>query len=131
MENNTFKQNTLKTDNELIAEFMGGAISTGRVIFQTPPLFHNCNWDVNHLVYHRSWDWLMPVVEKIESLRMVHGGSNLTFSVEIHRNGCRIYRSWTTVDHPHFGWNQTGDKLRSTYKAVVDFIKWYNSQQND
>ena len=38
-------------DNKLIAEFMG------KEIYQK---YHKSN-------YHTSWDWLMPVVEKIEN----------------------------------------------------------------
>ena len=41
-------------DNKLIAEFMGGEHPLTEI---THEAHHN---------YHTSWDWLMPVVEKIE-----------------------------------------------------------------
>lgn len=109
--------------NKLIAEFMAlqknateyyitakGAVALGE------------------LEYHSSWNDLMPVVEKIEALKFE---DDLSFAVEIHRNGCRITRSWTTVDKPDFGWHQTGAKMHSTWKAVVEFIKWYNSDNRN
>jgi hypothetical protein len=122
------------SDNELIAEFMGFSwCETDHDKFWNPlnaPQATPEAWEyhTNHLDQFRtSWDWLMPVVEKIESVR---AEDDLYFSVEINRNGCRIYRSWTTSQDKHFGWHQTGNKLRSTYAAVVEFIKWYNKQSN-
>lgn len=64
-----------KTDNELIAEFMGGAINTvndgfteRRLVYFLPGNHPNphCNAGTyktpNDLEYHIRWDWLMPVV---------------------------------------------------------------------
>ena len=51
-----------KTDNELIAEFMGLKEHKGSYYF-----INKEEWipDVE-LEYHKSWDWLIPVVQKIE-----------------------------------------------------------------
>src|SRR6185369_9912152 len=59
------------TDNELIAEFMGGKYDdpshswTGLPKknggYSTPV---NWAWDSNDLLYHSSWDWLMPPIKK-------------------------------------------------------------------
>lgn len=49
-------------DNKLIAEFMGDITSTNaKVSF-------NKNCGVNDFKFHKSWDWLMSVVDKIESI---------------------------------------------------------------
>lgn len=68
------------------------------------------------LKYHCSWDALMPVVEKIESL----GGD------------VAIYFNTTLINHTyldkeiHKGGIPQYNKLKACYKAVVQFIKWYN-----
>jgi len=66
-----------------------------------------------------NWIDLMEVVGKIEDLSF---DENLTYSVEIRNNGCRIFRSWTTAIIGNFGWHQTGDKKLSVIKAVSEFI---------
>lgn len=95
--------------------------------------FYNPNYLLKgeELKFHSDWTWLMLVVEKIESITIQDSDNTpLSFTVEITNKGCRIYRSWTTVNDPHFGWHQTGNKLRSTYDAVIEFINWYNEKGN-
>lgn len=70
------------TDNELIAEFMG---------VDHHPLTNK---------YDTSWDWLMPVVEKI-------GKQYIPTDLAINR---------ITIFEP----------IEGVYSAVVQFIKWYN-----
>ena len=61
----------MKTDNELIAEFMGAESSIGKSLDNTPLKVYSLPNRVDRvfseieLEYARSWDWLMPVVEKI------------------------------------------------------------------
>lgn len=72
--------------------------------------------------YHKSWDWLMPVVEKIESIIFNEDNS---FNVTIgSTNYCVIQDSHGEV------YDSTEDskesKLLTTYSAVVEFTEWYN-----
>lgn len=62
------------------------------------------------------WDIIMPVVEKIEGLG--HG-------VTIYKKGCHINNeaAFTTNGFNH------SSKIEQTYKAVVEFIKWYNENK--
>lgn len=76
--------------------------------------------------YHQSWDWLMPVVEKIEQ----------QFTVKIIRyadecsNICEIE---TTEYNPLqiaycYGYDYDGKtKIQVVFDAVVEFIKWWNA----
>lgn len=86
--------------------------------------------DPNHVLlkYHTSWDWLMPVVEKISQMRC--SSDNLfdhdtfyprTFGMlspegrkpMVRLNRCEVYEEDTLIE--------------ATYKAVVSFIDWYNN----
>ena len=67
------------------------------------------------LHYHDQWNWLMPVVEKIERIRE-HA---VTF-VTIQSTTCRIWDDDIDLFH------DKDNKLQSTWTAVIEFIEWYN-----
>lgn len=94
-------------NNKLIAEFMGIKLTENGLA-----------WDyINNPIpsYHTSWDWLMPVVQKIESLGYV-------FTIQ---GGKAEYGEMISKTQSFIA----EDKLSSTYKAVVEFIKQYNDGQ--
>jgi len=73
---------------------------------------------LNDLEYHTSWDWLMPVVEKIESLG---------YEVQIRNTDCIIFQLLDTIKYkPIVDISSGNGKKDSTYMAVVEFIKEYN-----
>jgi hypothetical protein len=110
----------MKTDNELIAEFMGFK-KVGNVMEKWEDGYTSvlcC--DIKDLKsYEGYWDWLMPVVEKIEGL----GG--IRFMIEKNR----VMIVW--AEHEYF-WNSgttAQTKIQTTHDAVSEFIKWYNQQK--
>jgi hypothetical protein len=68
------------------------------------------------LEYHKDWNWLMQVVEKIESLD--YELFIETFEVRIEKHRETLFRQHTKVS------NQT--KIEAVYNACVSFVKWYN-----
>ena len=89
-------------DNKLIAEFMG-------VVFHDDEnQFYNADglYIGLELEYHKSWDWLMPVVSKITRDEILIGNE---------------YRE-SIMDTVPYG------LIEDTYKAVVEFIKYYNNE---
>jgi hypothetical protein len=77
------------------------------------------------LKYHSSWDWLMPVVEKIESDASQEAGHA---EVTITENHCRINRMSYTKDLVNT-FNKDS-KILAVWQAVVQFVTWYNSKTN-
>ena len=64
--------------------------------------------------YHFSWDWLMPVVEKIEQ----------SSRVDIYGKACRISQPQWDVDIAHID----EYKIKAVWRSVIDFIHFYNTQ---
>ncbi len=129
------KTSEILENNILIAKFMGWQVIKEGKYFTTykPSAKNPCSiksvvgyvyerpaWYsiANHCNYHSDWNWLMPVVDKIESLGFV---------VEISLHQTCLYKK-PSCDN--FSCNRiTDDKLKSTYMVVVEFIKWYNSEK--
>ena len=127
----------MKTDNELIAEFMGAE-------FVNDDLDNFPNgYYINHremlpswFDYDNSWDWLMPVVEKIRTLEYSNALYGGNWTDMIFDETCVICE----FPQAYFGDKgkivnrcseiiacQSGNTMiEATYKAVVEFIKWYN-----
>lgn len=104
-------------NNKLIAEFMGWNIDNPSTL---PTNLHQEEetqgfWE---LKFDTDWNWLMGVVEKINTS---------DYTVEIHSMDTRIYNNNTgkIIFQSECKW-QTYELLNSVYEAVVEFIKWYN-----
>ena len=120
-----------KTDNKLIAEFMGveeayNPNGNDWVLKTTTPdaygdtdILESCK--DNELQYHSSWDWLMPVVEKIECTKTDdEDNSDSFFNVMIEVFECNINGRDICICE------NGNTKLEATYRAVVKFINQYN-----
>jgi len=99
--------------NKLIAEFMGDDVLYGQLDYCTDMAF-----PFDDLHFHESWDWLMPVVEKIESMRDSSGNA-YRFTVTM----CDA-----TIEGTLIGVYGKAYKIDATYQAVVEFINEYNSK---
>ena len=105
--------------NKLLAEFMGMTChhnDKSVLIFSTEN--GNDILSVDDLKYHTDWNWLMQVVEKIESLgNDVFINTNyiqITFD-----NGEQFIKA-----------EEVNVKIQATYNACVEFIKYYNDENN-
>jgi len=84
---------------------------------------NNCIYSDEELPYFTDWNWLMEVVEKIESLHESNNiliGTNITY-VQIHNKITNEQETFKGVSNI---------KIEAVYNACVEFIKWYNQQLN-
>lgn len=87
----------MKQDNKLIAEFMN-VDKHGDTEFIVNRLI--CNYE--SMQYKTSWDWLIPVIDKIGK---------------------------TDCDHEPLANVSIYSSIEEIYKEVVEFIKWYNKNK--
>jgi len=98
----------MKDNNKLIAEFMGATLEGGNDIYKIPypdkgmAPFRCLSLN---LEYDKSWDWLMPVIQKIYEVS--DDDNELPLIV---RDGLAD----ANFDH--------------TYQAVTEFIEWFNTK---
>ena len=123
-------------NNQLIAEFMGvfdKILSTGNIHSWSDAPFYYTTEDTKEKViknickyskYDLDWNWLMGVIEKIESLPTMKDNGNFFF--EIHQDSVTVFNS-TRMDIVIEVIGQ-GSRINNTYQAVIEFIKWYNNK---
>ena len=108
-------QNTVYHTNKLIAEFMGYKPNTPEDdrYFNMPDRYHHydgLNYQISNtctpdsMQFHSSWDWLMPVVEKIYQTG-ISGGMMDDYQAAL-----------ASAD------------IGRVYAEVVKFIKWFNNR---
>lgn len=111
-------------NNKLIAEFLGyedwTEYNSVRLRRKNLPDTFSHIIKYENLKYHKDWNSLMLVVEKIESLGWfidIHNKNECTWSAD--------YDNDSDIDKTFC----VGTKLESTYHCVVRFIKWYNENK--
>lgn len=111
------------TQNRMIAEFMGGFLrdmGNGDMVWDhehfMSPLVCKGQFE---LKYHELWEWLMPVVDKIESLTGTDGRGDPNYVVTIEGCYCVISVGGEEVVVER----QLESKIESTYEAVLKFIE--------
>lgn len=113
---------SITDNNKLIAEFMGcKPIFKDKKEYQMVTHENMC-YGANELQYHKDWNWLMQVVEKIENTKY----DNLTFDVFISKNKTHIHYSANNEWFSNIFLYEGKTKIENTYNACVEFIKWYN-----
>ena len=116
-------------NNKLIAKFMGEQ----KQPFEFPQFgYINIMGDWkdtffdNQLKFHKDWNWLMKVVEKIHSMQ--------SYGVLINPNGTYIQDEDDKVICMTFkneevnGEIISSSNIEATFNCCAEFVKWYNEQ---
>lgn len=124
--------NNFHKKNGIIADYMGlfdKILSTGNIhSWSDSPFFYTTENTKEKVIekiskyakYHTDWNWLMPVVEKIE---------NLGFEFFIVESRCRIAHNTDKSIETIIDFEIVGTKIEAVYKAVLDYIIWESKQQ--
>lgn len=122
--------------NKLIASFMGYEKSSEDkdfVFYKHPDgkgiviqsqhdykVFHTHElMEIKRFIFHRSWDWLMPVVKKCSE------------SFEHHQyDSEKYYHITEEIFHPDYSLSEFMDAdIEAVFERVVKYIKWYNQNK--
>lgn len=113
---------SIEDNNILIAAFMGFSVRDFDGAHWRYTEKENENqpyyrWGLcRDLKYHTSWDWLMPVVEKIEGLG---------YKFQVCRRRVEIIKdNFSEGDGIMIIKEET--KIKSVFKGCIEFIQWYN-----
>ena len=109
MEIETIKSNKLK------AEFMGYEVGYDDNFALTEGTF-------KFMKYRTSWDWLIPVVQKINSIEYLRSDMEIRFS----SSPMCVLRTRTDNNHWDVLVCKDSEGLETIYATVLEFIKWYN-----
>lgn len=81
---------------------------------------------VEQCKFHNDWNWIMRVVEEIESLYYPDAGNfylkMTSDSVQIMADGCNaeLFSEWKFL--------YSKDKIYSVYSAIIQFVKWHRKR---
>jgi len=115
-------------DNKLIAQFMGGNHNILTNMLKLDIYGNGEKWYFyEQLKYNSSWDWLMPVVEKISLMNKTTGFMGVFTLFNLGRTKVQCYNRENLTKDIDILDQRSG--IAPTYKAVVEFIKWYNENK--
>lgn len=121
------KEEEIIENNKLIAEFIGAYIDLDNEYNFTDIKFEVTGSEPKFLRFHNSWDWLMVVIDKIESMELfdeLKGNKYKYYVTKITRqNFCILGGIKNTIIGCSI---RNSDKKEMVYEGVVKFIKWYN-----
>lgn len=117
--------------NKLIAEFMGEEVRndyTVKYLAYNRCLLNPQGTSLFPMEYHKNWQWLILVIEKIEK----DGNTILLDGTRCHidsndgeysETNCMMMNNRFETD------KEEETKLESAYLAITEFIEWYNEKK--
>lgn len=131
---------TVLEQNRMIAEFMGikpKLESPDVYTYSDMPFFsvrentpeNVMNAISKYVKYNSSWDWLIPVIEKIEKLGfIIKTTSSPTISGKWYSHSIELKKSAfeSNIIEISSDYSNNESKLSTYYRFCVEFIEWYN-----
>ena len=118
----------LLNDNKLIAEFMEYELQ--EELWVATMSKEDDTFLGRHLLFHNSWDWLMPVVDKIESIHGVFRRGSMTKGGQLHNATEKKYVIEYGMHDKVIAYVYANSRIDAEYQAVVEFIKDHNLKQD-
>lgn len=79
-----------------------------------------CWYSAEDLNYNNSFDWLMPVFNRISTI------NEYKYNFKLSRQWCELYEN----NYNKLFENSGVSTLEALYLTVVEFINWYNEKNN-
>lgn len=108
----------MKTENELIAEFIGGKrLSENEYTFWRTPIGQfGCT--IEGMKFHTSWDWLMAPCQKFCSMK-----PSSVWDQKVYFNAIT-----GEIERAIWDYLYSRGEIKSVFDSLVKGIKWYNQQ---
>ena len=135
----------MEENNRIIAEFMEWSThpkhgdkylinkSKDRVNL---PWYSECNWEASlrEFNYHSDWNILMPVIEKIENTKIKD--YNISTDITDDKTFINVWHygdggKWSILISNLNEEYKDFNKIQRTYKAIIEFINFYNKQKEE
>ena len=133
-------------NNKLFSEFLGNDTDEyGTDVFVPKQLMFNHNaqcmqgiFQFDECYFDTDWNWLMLVVEKIESnLKYVITINSsptissrwLSYKILIQKNNFSDILDKVFIVKYESNYSKNESKKEALYNACVEFVKWYNNQK--
>lgn len=116
----------MREENKLIAEFMGYTLDDENL--ESFRIMNNNKIEyilATNMKYSTSWDWLMPVVEKIRKINCYDRGDIFNVQFIISNDRIEFYQGGYTKKESYWYHN---NGIESVYKAVIGCITMYNNE---
>jgi hypothetical protein len=108
---------TTEENNRLIAEFLGLQLEQD----QERLYINGLGTKLINETFNKDWNWLIEVVEKIESLE------KRKYTLITQQSSCLLWDNDKGEELECFnGSFKSKTKIEAVYNACVEFIKWYN-----
>lgn len=128
----------IEKGNILIAEFDGYKVELspqGKHLIRYKNGKWAGQWNQNgEGKYNTSWDWLMPIVNKIRNLKIPNHYIethlyNQSFAINVNnsQNGRQLFTFTSNYFYKDFSY--LGIDIENVFKVVVKFIEWYNNDR--
>ena len=122
----------MEENNKIIAEFMGFTFEKNLGYYDNEMLLEQIVYEqqngncFNELLFDKSWDWLMSVIEKIRN-------NHFVTNVNYNTGGDFIIEGLTSTEVLNIIINREDFKsdLEMCYFGVVEFINFYNKQKEE
>ena len=80
--------------------------------------------NLGKLAFNESWDLLMPVIDKIETIKTINDSEKFRFNIT--GDGISITRFDDGSGIISQRVNDSTNRLQYAFEVVVEFIEWYN-----
>ena len=129
----------MEENNKIIAEFLGWEkiYSEGYVEYILPKSLADPIYKLDSrfiLEFDTDWNWLMAVVEKIENIKI----KDYSISTDITDDKTFISvwhygdgNKWSILISNYNEKYKDFNKIQRTYKAIIEFINFYNKRKEE